>query len=78
MISRDSPDWRVLKSWLITQIHKEQRQLEEVEPSIPERTHDVTRGKIAAYRGLLREVEPEKRVEASELEDQPLDSRTDY
>lgn len=76
-ISRDSADWRLLKSWLITQIHKEQRRLESVE-LVPEQAHNITRGKIAAYRALILEVEPETKVEADRLEEQALDSTIDY
>lgn len=77
-IAKESADWRQLKSWLIAEIHKCQRQLEATDPTVPESAHHVTRGEIAAFRRLLRAVEPDKLLDASELEDEPLDKTTNY
>jgi hypothetical protein len=48
-ISKDSADWRPLKSWLRTQIFKEQTALESVAATVPEASHNISRGRIAAY-----------------------------
>lgn len=77
-ISRESADWRPLKSWLITQIHAEQRALESVEPSVGERAHDVSRGRIAAFRKIIEAVEPGVRLEAEKLEEPTIDEQAGY
>lgn len=75
-ISRDSNDWRPLKSWLITRIHEYQNELEQ--PGVGERESDTLRGRIAAYRAIIKEVEPDKLIEREKLEDAPVDRAVDY
>jgi hypothetical protein len=77
-ISRDSADWRNLKLWLDVEIRRLQRQLEDANPAIPPSTHDVTRGRIAAFRSLINEVEPTPLLEAEKVEEQPLDTKSGY
>jgi hypothetical protein len=74
-ISRDDMAWRGLKSWLKTQIHRAQAELEK---PISERDSDSLRGRIAAHRALINAVEPEVRLEPEKVEDAPLDSQVDY
>jgi hypothetical protein len=76
-ISKDSADWRPLKSWLRTQIFKEQTGWRASRP-VPEASHNISRGRIAAFRSLIQAVEPEVLLEKDAVESEALDGRVDY
>lgn len=65
-IPRTDPAWRNLKLWLGIEIRAQQRQLELVNPLVSESEHNVTRGRIAALRGIIAAVEPESGPQVSE------------
>lgn len=77
-ISRDSGDWRPLKSWLLTQIHNARRELEATDVTVGERAHDISRGRIAAFSEIIQSVEPGVRLEADKLEGPVIDERAGY
>jgi hypothetical protein len=77
-ISKDNAEWRSLKMWLSKEIVRLQRDLESADPLRSERAHDVTRGEIAAYRRLIREVEPTPLLEAEKVEAPVLDESVGY
>lgn len=56
MIGRHDAAWRGTKEWLEGEIAKLHVQLERSD--LLEKEHNVTRGQIAAYRALIRTVEP--------------------
>lgn len=64
-ISRQSSNWRPLKSWLTTQIQLAQERLEATTTREPH-GHCHDRGRIAAYRDLIAAVEPETKPEGVE------------
>lgn len=56
MIKRGDPNWHGTKEWLEEQIGQAQLQLERID--LAEAEHNRTRGMIAAYREIIKTVEP--------------------